>query len=59
MGNCFAKKDDVDRRSARATFFDAKKREKDAMAYTASQFSKGKSELRHPELKKSRTFESK
>ena len=58
MGNCFTK-DTVDRRSARASFFDAKRREKDAMAYTTSQFSKGETALRRPAVKKSRTFKSK
>lgn len=58
MGNCFTK-DTVDRRSARATFFDAKKKEKDTMAYTTSQFEKGKGTLRYPPVNRSRTFKSK
>lgn len=55
MGNCFTK-DAIDRRSARSTFFDAKRREKDAMEYTASQFAKGKGTLSQTDFRKSRLF---
>ena len=40
MGSCCAKEAHIDKRSARSTFFDAKKKEKEAREYTLSQFKK-------------------
>ncbi|CAN0473380.1 unnamed protein product, partial [Ectocarpus sp. 8 AP-2014] len=44
MGNCLPclREREVDRRSARSSYFDAKLREKQAMAYTCSEFKKEK-----------------
>ncbi|CAM9813326.1 unnamed protein product [Ectocarpus sp. 8 AP-2014] len=44
MGNCLPclRERKVDRRSARSSYFDAKLREKEAMAYTCSEFTKEK-----------------
>ncbi|AAK14639.1 unnamed protein product [Ectocarpus sp. 4 AP-2014] len=44
MGNCLPclREKEVDRRSARTSYFDAKLREKQVMAYTSSEFNKEK-----------------
>ncbi|CAN0254370.1 unnamed protein product [Ectocarpus sp. 6 AP-2014] len=44
MGNCLPclREREVDRRSARSSYFDAKLREKEVMAYTCSEFKKEK-----------------
>jgi len=60
MGNCVPKKEDkIDRRSARATFFEAKKREKDTLVYTSSEFAKGEKAVRPPPSRKPRRFDPK
>lgn len=44
MGNCLPclPRKEVDRRSARQSYFDAKRREKEVMAYTGSEYKKEK-----------------
>ena len=55
MGNCLPCRlrdqvQEVDRRSARTSYFDAKRREKEAMTYTRSEFAKEKI-YSHPRVK--------